>query len=141
MATSFFGGAFFGGEFFNQAGAAVVAEAAGVNGDGGLGVWDMWSARSSKYPGNREVASHWRSFRSGGGITIATLFGMAKSAGWKPPSRELPPIRTAVTIEHDKPREPTIIDTKAPLNTARQFVAERFNNGDVNTLHYWRGDW
>jgi P4 family phage/plasmid primase-like protien len=107
-------------------------------GDGGLGVWDMWSSRSAKYPGNREVASHWRSFRSGGGITIATLYGMAKDNGWKPPRREPPPVRTP----SDAPTsEPTIIDPKSPLNTARQFVAERHTDRDVATLHFWRGDW
>jgi len=54
-------------------------------GPSGLTVWDSWSARSPKYPGNREVASHWRSFKSGAGVTIATLFGIAKTNGWKPP--------------------------------------------------------
>lgn len=111
-------------------------------GDGGLGVWDMWSARSAKYPGNREVASHWRSFRSGGGITIATLYGMAKDNGWKPPARERPAAAPKRQAETDtQQRDTTIIDPKAPLNTARQFIAERFNSGDVDTLHYWRGDW
>lgn len=72
-------------------------------GGGGLGVWDMWSARSAKYPGNKDVESRWRSFRPGGGITIATLYGMAKQAGWQPPKRDRPapaPMREPVTHDH-----------------------------------------
>jgi len=108
-------------------------------GDGGLGVWDMWSARSQKYPGNREVASHWRSFRPGGGITIATLYGMAKQAGWQPPKRERPAL--APTAPSADPSEPVIIDPKAPLTTARMIVAQHYTGDGVSTLHYWRGDW
>lgn len=112
-------------------------------GDAGLMVWDSWSARSAKYPGNREVASHWRSFRPGGGVTIATLYGMAKQAGWKPPARERPtqPVKTRHASDTSQAKEPTIIDPKAPLNTARQFVAECHTDGHVATIHYWRGDW
>lgn len=112
-------------------------------GDGGLSVWDSWSARSAKYPGNREVASHWRSFRAGGGITIATVYALAKQAGWKPPARErAAPVSTPVKREQQaETREPTIIDPKAPLNTARLFVSDRFTASGVATLHYWRGDW
>jgi len=111
-------------------------------GDGGLSVWDSWSARSAKYPGNREVAAHWRSFKSGGGVTIATLYGLAKDAGWKPPARERPTVRRKEPeTQTDASKPPTIIDPKAPLNTARQFVTECHTDGNVATLHYWRGDW
>lgn len=70
-------------------------------GDSGLPVWDAWSARSAKYPGNREVATHWRSFRAGGGVTIGTLYGMAKESGWKPPRQPRgEPVRT---VSNDRP--------------------------------------
>lgn len=57
-------------------------------GDAGLGVWDYWSSKGSKYPGrggSNGTETHWRSFRPGGGITAATLFKRAKDAGWRPP--------------------------------------------------------
>jgi hypothetical protein len=59
-------------------------------GDAGMATWDYWSSKSSKYPGAREVETHWKSFRPGGGITGATLFKRAKDAGWRAPkgSRE-----------------------------------------------------
>ena len=53
-------------------------------GDEGLDLADEWSSRGVKYKGLQELESHWRSFRHDGGITIATVFAMAKSAGWKP---------------------------------------------------------
>jgi len=113
-------------------------------GDAGLSVWDSWSARSAKYPGNREVASHWRSFR-GGAITIASLYGLAKEHGWKPPRRERAPTpavtRTESTAIDSAQHEPVIIDPKAPLNTARMYVAAHHTQDGLHTLHYWRGDW
>lgn len=42
----------------------------------GLGVWDEWSAKSSKYPGSEKLEQHWASFRSDGAgpkITLASL--------------------------------------------------------------------
>lgn len=110
-------------------------------GDGGLTVWDMWSARSQKYPGNREVASHWRSFRPGGGITIATLYGMAKQAGWQPPKRERPATAAPTAHAATQADGPATIDTKAPLTIARMMVARHYTDGNVSTLHWWRGDW
>jgi len=54
-------------------------------GEAGFGVWDYWSSKGSKYPGRRELETHWKSFKAGGGITGATLFKRAKDAGWRPP--------------------------------------------------------
>lgn len=47
-------------------------------------VWDSWSKRSSKYDGSTTM--HWRSFKTGGGITMGTLVDAAKIRGWKPES-------------------------------------------------------
>lgn len=54
-------------------------------GDGGLAVWDYWSAKSSKYAGSKDIAAHWKSFKPGGGITAATIFKLAQLQGWRPP--------------------------------------------------------
>jgi putative DNA primase/helicase len=53
-------------------------------GAAGFAVWDAWSARSEKYPGERELRGHWKSFRPGA-ITGATLYGRATAAGWRAP--------------------------------------------------------
>jgi Protein of unknown function (DUF3987)/Primase C terminal 2 (PriCT-2) len=49
-----------------------------------LDAWDKWSAQSAKYkPGDCE--RKWRSFSSGGGVTLGTLAHMAKQDGWQSP--------------------------------------------------------
>lgn len=53
-------------------------------GEPGLAIWDWWSARGSKYPGAREIESHYRSFKPGA-VTGGTLYRMAMDAGWRPP--------------------------------------------------------
>jgi len=52
-------------------------------GDRGLEIWDAWSARGRKYK-KGEPAERWASFRKSG-ITLNTLFFMAKGAGWRSP--------------------------------------------------------
>ena len=51
-------------------------------GEPGFALWDAWSAKSGKYPGEREMRAKWKSFRPGA-ITGATLYGMAQAAGWR----------------------------------------------------------
>ncbi len=52
----------------------------------GLMVWNAWSAKGEKYPGYKELERRWRSFKAGGGITIATLFRRAQNNGWVHPA-------------------------------------------------------
>ena len=52
-------------------------------GDKGWPVWSEWSKRSDNYDA-RSCVSTWKSFKAGGGITIGTLFHLAKEHGWKP---------------------------------------------------------
>lgn len=53
-------------------------------GEQGLAIWDWWSARGSKYPGTREIESHYTSFKPGA-VTGGTLYRMAMDNGWRPP--------------------------------------------------------
>ncbi len=55
-------------------------------GDGGFALWDGWSAKSGKYPCERELRTKWKSFQPGG-ITGGTLYGLATTAGWRAPRR------------------------------------------------------
>ena len=49
-----------------------------------LSEWDKWSSQSAKYkPG--ECAKKWRSFSTGGGVTLGSLAHMAKQDGWQSP--------------------------------------------------------
>lgn len=57
--------------------------------EAGFALWDAWSSRGRKYPGHKALAQRWRSFRPGGGITIATLFRRAQTHGWVNPLVEV----------------------------------------------------
>jgi RecA-family ATPase len=46
-------------------------------------VWDNWSRGGSKYEA-ANMGAHWKSFHSGGGITMGTVFHRAKEGGWSP---------------------------------------------------------
>ncbi len=59
----------------------------------GLSIWEAWSARGEKYVAG-EPSLKWDGFTSGGGVTLGTLFDMAKKAGWSPPTHERTPLPT-----------------------------------------------
>jgi len=62
----------------------------------GLSIWDSWSRQASESYDEGDPEKRWKSFKPSGGITIGTLFGKAKDAGWIPyknaplPSRPAP---------------------------------------------------
>src|SRR5262249_38609707 len=47
-------------------------------------LWDGWSHQSAKFDDAKQEKS-WRSFSNDGTVTIASLFHLAKQAGWRPP--------------------------------------------------------
>jgi len=59
----------------------------------GYPIWDSWSTRSEKYV-DGETEEKWAGFTSGGGVTLGTLFDMAKKAGWEPPRHNRQPLPT-----------------------------------------------
>ena len=65
------------------------------NAESGLTIWDDWSKTGTTYK-EGEPAAKWPGFTAGGGVTIATLFHQAKTAGWDnplagEPCNDLPP--------------------------------------------------
>lgn len=67
-------------------------------GDGGMDVWDRWSARGQKYPGTKTLAQHWRSFPDT--AHEGPLYRLATDAGWRSPrnaARGKPSSPTPVT--------------------------------------------
>jgi hypothetical protein len=62
--------------------AGMAAKAAGLS----LDDFDGWSQGGSSYR-KADVAATWRSIRPDGGVTEATLFAMARAAGWHDPER------------------------------------------------------
>jgi putative DNA primase/helicase len=49
-------------------------------GDAGFDAWDIWSSTADNYRA-RDAATRWKSFKTSGGITIATLFKLAIDSG------------------------------------------------------------
>lgn len=55
------------------------AKAAGLT----LDEFDAWSANGGNYAGTKDVASVWRGINGDGGVTPASLFSVARDAGWR----------------------------------------------------------
>ena len=55
-----------------------------TNGEG-LELWDLWSAKGSKYRGINDTRKTWESFGKKEGITIGTLVFLAEANGWQQP--------------------------------------------------------
>lgn len=52
-------------------------------GDEGWSIWNDWSQTSEKY-NPRDARDVWRSISDNGGITVGTLFKLARDHGWTP---------------------------------------------------------
>ncbi|BEV72294.1 DUF927 domain-containing protein [Paludibacterium sp. THUN1379] len=50
-------------------------------GDAGFDLWDQWSQQAPNYQA-RAARDSWKSFRPGGGVTVASLLGAARAAGF-----------------------------------------------------------
>ena len=51
-------------------------------GDGGFDIWDSWSRSSPRYQ-RTAALSTWRNAKQYGGVTIASLFAVAREHGWE----------------------------------------------------------
>lgn len=65
--------------------AGMAAKAAGL----GFDDFHQWSAGAANYSGERDCLSVWKSFSESGGVTPATLYGMAHMQGWQDPAKRL----------------------------------------------------
>jgi RecA-family ATPase len=56
---------------------------------GGQGhhLWAQWSSNGSKYAGEKDIDSHWKSFSADKGVSLGTLFHLAKQHGYRPPTK------------------------------------------------------
>jgi putative DNA primase/helicase len=66
-------------------------------GETAFALWDTWSSSAGgKYPGEKALQSHWRSFKPSGkppDEALAVVFKRAIEAGWKPPRSGRPALR------------------------------------------------
>jgi len=56
-------------------------------GEQGKNAWYHWSASGSKYQGEKDLDSHWKSFGKKDGVSLGTLYKHAKDHGWQPPTK------------------------------------------------------
>lgn len=70
-------------------------------GDGAFKVFDEWSQGGSSYNA-ADAKSTWRSISQNGGITVASLYSMAKEYGYRPVNGEAP---SASTFGKSKPKQ------------------------------------
>lgn len=56
----------------------------------GFALWVRWSQRGDKFNDTsvKEMERKWQGFKPGRGVTLATLFGMAKEGGYRPSQAE-----------------------------------------------------
>jgi len=69
-------------------GMAIHANAAAIGEmEQGFAVWNTWSAKGAKYPGEREILTQWSSFRQDKStrVQIGSLFHLARQNGWVKP--------------------------------------------------------
>ena len=50
-------------------------------------LWAQWSSTGSKYAGEKDIDSHWKSFSADKGVSLGTLFHLAKQHGYRPPTK------------------------------------------------------
>lgn len=82
--------------------------------DYALQLWDEWSQPSDKYPGPRDLATQWRSFRSDKAtkVRLPSLFRLAKQGGWEKPP---PDVSTMfVPIEQVTPPPQVTFELRPP---------------------------
>jgi len=97
-------------------------------GNSGFAIWNAWSARSSeKYNGVRDLNSKWKSFKPGGGVTLATLFMHARNAGWWHRAPKSNPVTYVITNGTSDSANKI---TDKPLKVNNQIVVEEFEEAD-----------
>lgn len=64
--------------------------------------FNNWSASAGNYAGENECRTVWKSFDEAGGVTPATLYGMAFSQGWQDTSKSRNETRPALPLTTSK---------------------------------------
>lgn len=83
--------------------------------DTGFEIWNDWSAKGSKYPGEEELRKQWDSFdrrKSSGlpNITMRTVKKMAKEAGYRDNGIDIAAVQPAEVPKADAAPSPPLLD-------------------------------
>jgi len=116
--------------------------------DEGFLVWNKWSMTSSKWPGDREVAQQWHSFKSNksSSIRLGTLFKLASDAGWTRPPLDASQLFANVelaspsaVLEGMSPLTPWLDFTLLPPVLARRAEEVARSVGGNELIALWAG--
>lgn len=112
-----------------------------IHHDGGeLSLWEEWSRSApSKYEAGA-CERKWRTFTAGGGITLGTVYDLAKRNGWKGRPRT-PRKRKATNSEEPKSVSLPYSDAYNAKLFAREHGKDFLWVDDNNQWHYWTGKW
>lgn len=86
--------------------------------DQAFGLWCEWSQQSDKFD-LKDQRRVWSSFKLGGGVTLAAVFGIAKQAGWVQPE-----VRRDTQPSKKQPRPPNkpLISTNVCAEVIKRYV-------------------
>ena len=102
--------------------------------DEGYAIWCDWSATSVKHDEDT-CAAKWESFGTDGGLTIGTLFHLAKEQGWERPTRQAVPTPKAQSVmEEYNTRKQTdyTVSEDTNVTTNNQDVHDTLGEADTN---------
>ncbi|MCR4305131.1 MAG: PriCT-2 domain-containing protein [Gallionella sp.] len=102
-------------------------------GEAGFDVWDRWSSTADNYSA-RAAAASWKSFTSGGGINIGTLFHHAKQGGYIHNSTDKPTPPTPEEIAQREAKRKTEADLRASRRGAAADKAASIWNAPASAL-------
>ena len=98
--------------------------------DQALNLWNEWSQPSTKYPGERGMATQWQSFKTdkASAVKLGSLFHIAKQHGWVKPMPDISAMFSAVEAPADpksvivdlRPRPPMMDVSLWPAVLARR---------------------
>jgi hypothetical protein len=114
-------------------------------GAAGKDLWHSWSAHGSLYEGDRNIDTHWKSFGKKEGVTLGTLFHIAKQAGWEPPtkaSERKSAVEDFQNLLNPVPATPSSPDEPLPLNALQGWPELQLDITSLKPIDYMiQGFW
>jgi KaiC/GvpD/RAD55 family RecA-like ATPase len=89
-------------------------------GESGFPLWVNWSAAQPEFKGEEDCRTHWKSFKPNGRTSLGTLFHLAKSHGYTPPTKAterrsaVEDFASVIQAAPQDPIFPTIDDPQSP---------------------------
>ncbi len=98
-------------------------------GEAGFYIWNVWSAKGSKYKGEADLCRRWKTFGLKDGVKIATLFHYARERGYSPtpPSNSVSYVLTTGSISSDSKTATNLTVAMAPLSADSEITIEDEN--------------